>query len=221
MMKTLVLRAGAVAALTLLAATAQAERNFGVGIKAGTLGAGIEGTWRPLPYMDLRIGGNLYEYEDDGGQAGINYDATLNLETFYGTVNFRVPLSPLRLTAGAFANGNELDLVSRNAAAVIEIGGTPYPADAVGTLSSRTTFAGTAPYLGMGLDFGLFGRVGMNLDFGVLWQGEPEVTLAADGALASDPAFQQSLELERLELEDEAGKLKAWPVVSVGFLVNF
>lgn len=220
-MNTLVFRTAAVAVLSLLAATAQAERNFGVGIKAGTLGAGIEGTWRPLPYMDLRVGGNLYDYEDSGGQAGINYDATLNLESFYGTVNFRVPLSPLRLTAGAFANGNELNLVSRNAAAVIEIGGAPYPADGVGTLSSRTTFAATAPYLGMGLDFSLFGRVGMNLDFGVLWQGEPEVTLAADGALASDPGFQQSLELERLELEDEAGKLKAWPVVSVGFLVNF
>lgn len=220
-MNPLIFRLIALASLTLAAATAHADRNFGVGIKAGTLGAGLEGTWRPLPYMDVRVGANMYDFEDNGSQAGINYDATLNLESFYGTLNFRVPLSPLRLTAGAYANGNELNLLSGDNGTLIDIGGTTFPAAGVGTLSSRTSFAGTAPYVGMGLDFSLFGTVGMNLDFGVLWQGEPEVTLAADGALATDPVFQASLEQERLELENELSDFKAWPVVSLGFVVNF
>ena len=61
----------------------------------------------------------------------------------------------------------------------------------------------------------------MNLDFGVLWQGSPKVDLAVDGILADDPTFQASLEAERLELEDEASDYKAWPVISLGFVVNF
>lgn len=212
----------AVAALALLAFghAAHADNDFGLGIKAGTLGAGLEGTWRPLPYLDIRIGANMYDFEDSGSQAGVNYNAELNLESYYGTLNFRFPMSPMRVTVGAFGNGNELNMVSMDST-FVTIGGDIYPSDAVGTLTSTTSFAGTAPYLGVGFDFSLFRKVGMNLDFGVLWQGEPEVTLLADGPLASDPGFQSSLEAERQELFEEVKDFKAWPVLSLGFVVNF
>ncbi len=66
-------------------------------------------------------------------------------------------------------------------------------------------------------------RLGLSLDFGVLWQGEPTVTMTSDGALAliNDPGFMQDLEDERLELEDELKDLKAYPVISIGFTFNF
>jgi hypothetical protein len=72
----------ALVALT-LAASEQvlADNNFGIGIKAGTLGAGIEGTWRPLPYLDVRAGANTYEYTETGVQAGINNDGALKQES--------------------------------------------------------------------------------------------------------------------------------------------
>ena len=78
---------------------------------------------------------------------------------------------------------------------------------------------------GVGYDFEVFGKVGLNLDFGVLWQGEPEVTLESTG-LATAPANVQALllpalEAERLELEDEMSDFKAWPVVSLAFVYNF
>jgi len=199
---------------------ASAENDFGVGIKAGTLGAGVEASWQPLPYLDLRIGGNFYDYDDSGSQAGINYDGTLTLENYYGTVNLHFPLSPLRLTAGAFANGNELNLVGRPVTAV-DIGGNTYTSAEAGTLSSTSAFPSSAPYLGVGLDFSLFGKLGINFDFGLLWQGEPDVSLSANGTLAADPEFQAALERERLELEQEVNDLKAWPVLSIGFVVNF
>jgi len=73
----------------------------------------------------------------------------------------------------------------------------------------------------VGYDFSLFGKVGMNLDFGVLWQGSSNVEIGVDGVLAGDPTFQASLEAERLELEDEISDYKVWPVISLGFVVNF
>ncbi len=220
-MKTYLIKACALTLALAAAGTASADNNFGFGVKAGTLGLGVEGTWRPLPYLDLRFGANQYDYSDTGTQAGVIYDSELNLDTLYLTGNFRFPLSPFRVTAGVYSNGNEINAVSGDNGAIIVIGGDPYPAAAVGTLSTRAYFDGTSPYLGVGYDFSLFGKVGMNLDFGVLWQGSPSVDLAADGVLADDPTFQASLEAERLELEDEASDYKAWPVISLGFVVNF
>ena len=214
--------------LTTLAlfACATASADFGVGVKAGTLGLGAEARWSPLPWLDFRVGANSYDYEDNGAQAGINYDATFALDNYYATGNFRFPLSPFRLTAGAFSNGNEFRMQSQdNGNTSFNIGGGTFDASDVGILRSVASFSSTAPYVGVGFDFELFGKVGLNLDFGVLWQGDPEVTLDASG-LASAPAEVQAallpaLETERLELEDEVSNFKAWPVVSLGFVYNF
>jgi hypothetical protein len=209
-----------------LFACATASADFGVGVKAGTLGLGAEARWSPLPWLDFRFGANSYDYEDNGSQAGINYDATLALDNYYATGNFRFPLSPFRVTAGAFSNGNEFRMQSQdNGNTTIDIGGSTFDASDVGILQSVTSFSSTSPYLGVGYDFEIFGKVGLNLDFGVLWQGDPEVTLEASG-LATAPADVQAalipeLENERLELEDEVSDFKAWPVVSLGFVYNF
>lgn len=204
----------------LTAGNASADNNLGLGIKAGTLGLGIEARWQPLPLVDFRIGTNFYEYEHDGIQAGIDYNATLDLDTIYLTANLSFPVSPLRVTAGAFSNSNQLNMVSANNAN-FNIGGVDYSAADVGTLTSVTSFASTSPYLGIGFDFELFGKAGLNLDLGVLWQGEPEVTLEANGLAAGLTDFQTALEAERLQLEDEMSDLKAWPVISLSFVYNF
>jgi hypothetical protein len=194
--------------------------DFWLGAKVGTLGIGMEAAWRPIPWMDLRAGGNLYDYDESGSQAGINYDATLQLSTYYLTANFLFPASPFRISVGGFSNSNEVQMISAENS-TFNVGGTSYSAADVGTLNSITSFDSTSPYLGAGFDFRLFGKVGLSLDFGVLWQGDPKVSLTANGLLADDPTFMASLEEERLELEDDMDALKAYPVVSMGFNFSF
>ena len=199
-----------------------ANDNFWFGVKAGTLGFGGEASWRPIEWLDFRAGANFYDYDESGGQAGLNYDGTLALDTYYLTGNFRFPLSPFRLTAGIYANNNEVRLVSQDMPSY-ELGDSPtswLPAE-VGTLQSVTSFDSTAPYLGAGFDFDIFDRFGLSLDFGVLWQGAPLVTLTADGTAAGNPMFDAALEQERQQLENEMENLKAYPVISVGFNFNF
>lgn len=212
--------AGTLVLALLTAGNASADNNFGLGIRAGTLGLGVEGRWKPLPLVDFRVGANAYEYEDDGNQAGVNYDATLDLDTVYITANFRFPVSPFRVTVGAFSNSNEFIMASADNAS-FNIGGVDFSAAEVGTLTSVTSFASTSPYLGIGFDFELFGKTGLNLDLGVLWQGEPDVTLEANGLAAGLVDFQSALETERLQLEDEMSSFKAWPVISLAFVYNF
>lgn len=220
-MKTFFAKAAVLTVALLLGNNALAENNnFWVGAKAGTLGFGLEGSWRALPWLDVRAGANRFDYDDTGSQAGINYDATLALDTYYATANFRFPMSPFRVTAGAFSNGNEVQLVGQPIGTV-EIGGEFYDDTDVGTLRSTTSFESVAPYLGAGFDFSIADRFGIALDFGVLWQGDPIVTLTSDGTLASDPDFLAALETERQELVSEAENLKAYPVVSLGFNFNF
>lgn len=205
-----------------LCASGTATADFGVGVKAGTLGLGIEGRWDPLPWLDLRVGVNQYDYDDSGFQAGISYDATFALDTTYVTGNFRFPLSPFRLTAGAFSNGNELQMSSLDTGgASFNIGGNIYSAADVGTLQGTASFDSTSPYFGFGYDFEIFGKVGLNVDVGLLWQGAPSVQLQADGLAASLPAFQSALETERLEIQSDVDNYKAWPVLSLAFVYNF
>ena len=213
--------ASLLALLVVSTGIAQAEdSNFGVGIKAGTLGLGLEVRWDALPIVDFRLGANSYELDADDSYSGIDYEGTLDLETYYLTANFNFPLSPFRITAGVFSNGNELAMTSAVAGDFI-IGGDPYTAAQVGTLTTNTSFESTAPYLGIGLDFELFGKAGLNFDLGMLWQDVPLVTLEANGLLANDPFFQASLAAEQQDLTDDLSNFKAYPVISLAFVYNF
>jgi hypothetical protein len=214
-------------AVSALLASGGAAADFGVGVKAGTLGLGVEGRWDPaVPWFDVRVGLNSYEYDTSGDQAGIDYDGTLALDNYYLTGNFKFPLSPFRFTVGAYSNGNELQLLSQdtNGGSYV-IGGIPFDAGNIGSLRSTTSFGSTAPYAGFGFDFELFGKAGLNLDFGVLWQDSPTVSLEATNWENLSPGEQAilgaAMEIERAELEDEMSDFKAWPVLSLAFVYNF
>lgn len=215
----------ATAAIALFAFTS-ASADFGVGVKAGTLGLGAEARWDPpVPWFDVRVGINSFDYDDTGDYAGVAYDATLALDSYYLTGNFKFPLSPFRFTVGAFSNGNEVQLLSQDTGDFLDIGGLPFDPAVIGNLQSVTSFENTAPYVGFGFDFEVLGKAGLNLDFGVLWQGEPSVTLEATGYDTAPPLVQAilgpALEVERQSLEDEMSDFKAWPVVSLTFVYNF
>ena len=157
-MNTFGKKAGLVVLALLSAGVANADNDFGLGVKVGTLGMGLEASWKPLPYMDIRIGTSSYDYDNDGRYGSINYDAVFALDQYYATANFHFPISPMRITAGVYSNGNEFQLVNDQ---LQDIGG--YPGDLIGTVTSETTFSGTAPYLGIGFDFTLAGKVGLEL----------------------------------------------------------
>lgn len=213
----------ALACTTLVAAATQpalADDDLWFGVRAGTQGLGLEATWRPVPYLDLRVGGSRYDYDTTRNEAGIEYDLDVDLSTFYATANLRMPLSPFRVTAGVVSNGNEGRFLSLDAS-TYDIGGNTFTGAEVGSLSGKATFDSIAPYAGVGLDFRVFDTFGLHFDAGVMYQGAADVSLAASGPIASNPAFQQELELERQALEDEFEDYKLYPVIAASFSVNF
>lgn len=209
-----------VAVVLMMGHNAAADDDFWIGVKAGTLGLGVEAAWRPVPYLDIRGGGNFFSLDEDSSEAGIDYDGELDLRTFYATANLRVPLSPFRVTAGIFSNGNEITLTSRDTG-MITVGSTTYPGAAVGQLQVKGDFDSIAPYFGIGFDFRIFNTLGLIIDAGVLRQGSINIGITSTGALASDPAFQAELEAERMELQNEVDDYDIYPVVSIGLSFNF
>lgn len=217
--KTLVTVAAVLAGMTSPAAAD--DSRWGVGLKAGTLGLGIEARWAALSFLDLRLGGNAYSYATDRRYADVRYEADFTLETYYLTANFHFPLTPFRFTAGAFANGNEAILVGAESGDYV-LGGQVWTQAQVGTLTGITTFSSTSPYLGLGFDFEVFGKAGVNFDVGVLWQGDPQVSLtAAGGTEAGNPLFEAAVQQEAIQLANDLNSFKAYPVASLSFVYNF
>lgn len=212
------------AAASLLAATlptaAVADDDLWLAARAGTQGLGVEATWRPLPYLDLRAGYSRYDYDTTRTEAGIDYDAELGLESLYATLNARVPMSPLRFSAGLVSNGNEGSFLGTNMG-TYDIGGQSFDAAEVGNLRGRATFDDIAPYAGIGLDFRVLNTMGLHFDAGVMYQGDPSLAMTADGVIAGNPTFQAALEAERQELEAELEDFAWYPVIAVSFSVNF
>jgi hypothetical protein len=105
-----------------------------------------------------------------------------------------------------------------------DIGGTTYSPAQVGTLTGVFDAKDRAPYVLLG-----FGRhtqpgVGLFLDLGVVFVGEPEITLGATGGTLSpetDAAFRSALDQEATNMEQDAGSyLKLWPWLSLGVRVG-
>jgi hypothetical protein len=220
-MKTFKYLASALALVIMSTGVASAEdSNWGVGVKAGTLGLGVEARWDGLPWLDFRAGANAYSLSDDGGQAGNVYAAEWDLETYFLTANFHVPLSPFRFTVGAMSNSNAFKMVGAETGDYT-FDGQPFSQGEVGVLTGAVRFDDFAPYAGLGFDFELFGKAGLNFDLGVLMQGDPVVELSGTGTAWGGANFDAAVAAEQLELADEFDKFKLYPVVSLAFVYNF
>jgi len=213
-MRLILITAAAAAALAIPAA-ASAQSNF-AGVRASTLGLGVEAGWNVNDHVMIRglLNGANVNYHTDSED--IRYDGKLKLGSAGVQVDYRFsPDGPLYVTAGLYANGNKVDATATPTSNA-EVGGVTYTPAQIGTLTARGKFNGAAPYLGIGARWPVGSAMTISLEAGAYFQGTPKVTLTSNGTYASNPAYQSSLEQERRELEDDIKDAKTWPVVALG-----
>jgi hypothetical protein len=204
----------------LLPAAAWAGDNA-IGIKAGDLGLGVEYTRNLSDRWAIRGGINGSRLGFDGDESGINYKFDFKWDSLSIGVDLHPFKSPFRLTAGLLRDDNGLNGVSRPTSNVT-IGDTSYTPAQVGSLTTTVGFKQIAPFLGLGWDWSRKKRhFGMALDMGVLDQGSPRVTLHGSGTLLGDPAFQQDIAAEEVQLRDSLSDLDLLPYLTVGFVIRF
>lgn len=202
-----------------LPVVAHAEPEY-IGARASTLGLGIEYVHKFTPHISGRVVLNSLNHDEDFESDDLTYTGELELGSAGGQIDFRFAEdSPFFLTAGLYANNNEVRAFA-DPSQQVDIGGSPFTPEQIGVLHANADFNDTAPYLGLGWRWSV-GHVGISLEAGAYFQGEPKVTITSTGTLANDPTYQAALENERKSLEEDMEFLGTYPVVSLGIGYKF
>jgi len=192
-----------------------------LGPQISTLGFGGEVGVRVNSFIGVRGGGNYFAIDFDQEFTDIDYDVDLQLASAGGVVDIYPLGNGFRVSGGMRWNGNDADLKAKPNGS-IDIGGTTFNSTQVSRLRGNVDFNDFAPYAGVGFQSGFFGnRVEFAFDLGVLFQGDPDVDLDADGTLANDPTLRARLREEEKDIEDDLEWLGFYPVAALTVTVHF
>ena len=212
---------------------------FGAGVKASTLGIGIEGATAVTGRSNVRFGVNTFGYNKSVRKDGVDYGAKLSLSSLqlnydqYVVGGFHV--SPGLL----FHNRNRINATaSVPAGGAFSLGGTQYYSNQSipvrGTANVKLGKTAPMVLLGFGNLLPRNGRhFGVNFETGVVFQGSPDATLNLTGTAcvisptagcanaSTDPMVQANVRSEQNKLNNDLRPLRYYPVVSLGFSWQF
>ncbi len=211
--------------ITALLGAAEASA-AGVGVRAGTTGIGGDVAVELVPTLAARAGYSWLNFNTSVDSTDVNYDAKTKLSNANLFLDW-APLGPLfRITGGVIFNDNKVDVTAQANGGTYTLGGTTYPAAAVGSLTGTVkSGSSAAPYLGIG--YGRVSGAGVNFyaDLGVMFQGTPKATLTATCGPATPAALcsqiQASTALEAIDLQDSIKNFKYYPVANIGVSIGF
>lgn len=225
-MKKTVLALAAAAALV-LPGTAQAQ--LGVAGRAGTLGLGGEAALGLGSSLVIRGGLGLMPLEVDATSfwdVGNDVEATLKLpETWYNIGADLYLGGSFRIGGGMLFKPDDPTVVGTvEGSASIEIGGRTYTASDVAEVEGRLVSKEQAPYVLIGFGKHTATGIGLFLDLGVAFTGDPTVELEATSGnptVINSADFQAQLAQERQNLQDDLPTYaKYWPILNIGIRIG-
>lgn len=206
-----------VAALGIPAAAA--AQGLGIAARVGTLGLGGEAAVALTERVVVRGGLGLTPFEPTATFDDI--DVTLTLPTWY---NVGVDLylnGALRFGGGMLFKADDPELTGTFNAPQ-DIGGTTFTPAEIGTLRGVIDSSDSVPYVLLGFGKHTAPGIGLFLDLGVAFLGDPDVTLTSEGGtLSDDPSMQSALDQEAQDFEDDMRTyLRFWPILSLGLRIG-
>jgi hypothetical protein len=225
MMRKSLVTAAAVLPLLIFPGVAPADTSLG--IRAGTLGAGIEVSTALSQRAAVRLNVDGYNRKQTSTRDNIDYDMKLKLQTasllgdwFPFANNFRVSL-------GAMFNGNKFTLNGKPSGTTYTINGKTYNATDVGSFDAAVDFNKAAPYFGIGYGRPINSGLSLIFDVGVMSQGSPKSkinvtcgpTAPQGGATCTN--LQNDAAAEQSKLDDSLHSFKYYPVISLGLAYTF
>jgi len=213
-------RAAVLLGVLVTAPSAVAAQGLGFGAFGGTLGIGAEAAIGITDRVVFRGGYAFMPYEPSFTVSDL--DLTFKLPS---SVHLGLDLyfnNALRLGGGIVWRSEDPSVKSVLTASQ-DIGGTTFTPAEIGTLTGVFDGRDRAPYVLLG-----FGRhtqpgVGLFIDLGVVFVGEPDIVLGATGgSLSADSEpLKSALVQEATDMEQDAGSyLKLWPFLSLGLRVG-
>jgi len=221
----------------------QRPRGLTIGLRASTLGAGVELEYPINHFIRGRLLYNRLDVDFEREFSGIEYDVDLDLQSYGLILDLHPFAGSLRFSAGAMLNDNSIAASATTRNRTVNIGSNNY----TGNLSVDAVFDDFAPYAGFGWGAGRSRGWRFHFDIGALYQRNPElkisgaaITAGSMGSLCSftvnaggdaqvtpscpdllRSALQDDLQTEFNELKDDARGFKWYPVISLGFEYRF
>jgi len=202
------------------------DKPFTIGLKAGTLGVGVDVSKPITKNVSLRINANGFPYNSSGTQEDIRYDADIELSSV-GFIADYYPYeaTPFKISAGVYYNGNTANAKGiPSGVGTYTIDGIDYLASEIGSVNGSVEFQEIAPYLGIGWgEQSTEKGFGFSVDVGAMI-GNPKANLVATRGTVNDAIWrniEESVQNEENTLNDELIDYGIYPVVMVGFTYTF
>jgi hypothetical protein len=208
----------------LLSAAGVAGAAAAVQVQGGTLGLGASVAFPVSKTVNARVGYAGYSMSRKVNDTSSTYDGTLKLSNLLGVLDWHPGEHSFKVSVGAIATGNKIDVVAVPVGGSFRLGGASYSTSQVSSVKgSIKVGSGVAPYVGLGLGnpLGEGSHLSFLFDLGVIFTGTPNVNLTATCApslaTATCNQVQQSVATEVTDLRNNATDLRIWPVINVGF----
>jgi len=200
-------------ALVLLPAVAQADGS--VGVRAGTVGLGLEFAYPVSSSLGVRLIADGYKYSRKFTQDNIEYDGDVKLRTGSLLLDLFPFANNFRISAGGVYNGNKILLSTPTQS--LTINNTPYTA----ALNGEVDFKKFAPYAGIGYGRPINSGLSVTFDLGVMFQGTPTATLNGTCTGVGCATFQTDLKAQEASLNDKIKDFRYYPVATLGLAYTF
>jgi hypothetical protein len=246
MRRALILSAGLLVALLFLSTTVLAQSDsyepfshVGVAVKLSTLGIGGEAAVPLSQRINLRGGFNAFNYDRTFHKDEIAYAGQLRFRSAEAHLDWFPFGGAFHLSPGVMLyNGNAInanaDIAPGN---TFTLNNTTYVSDAADPVSGRgkIDFIKAGPMFTVGWGNLLprnHRRFSVPFEVGFVYTGAPRTALAFTGtacdptgiacrSISSDPTIQANVQAERDKINKDLDPVKFYPVISVGFAVNF
>lgn len=194
-----------------------------LGLKGSSLGGGVDLTIGVTRSLNVRLNGNILQLNRSTKVSNIDYDWKVDLKSALALLDFHPGGGGFRVSVGGGWNGNKV-VGSSPKSGVVVVNGVSYDVSLVGHINgeARPNSFGAYGGVGYGNAVAKGSPVKFIFDLGVLYQGEPKVTLTpVAGSLGFPPGYLENVAKEQQSAQDEVSKYKFYPVLSMGVSYRF
>jgi len=193
-----------------------------VGVKASTLGAGVELTTNVVPLlMNLRLQVNDLNYNRSINTTQVTYNGKLKLFSVGAIADFYPFAGKFRVSGGLYYNGNKFDITGRPSAAnTFVFNGVSYTGTQVGNVNGTINFNKIAPYVGIGWGDAISSGspLGFSFEVGALYQGKARTSITTSRTVAG---LNANIAAEKKRLDNSLNNFRFYPVVALGLNWRF
>src|SRR6266850_4012264 len=211
-----------VAVLPLLTFPGVAPADTSLGIRAGTLGGGIDLSYALSQRAAVRLNVDGYNRTQSSDQDDIRYDMKLKLQTASLLGDWFPFANNFRISLGAMFNGNKFTLKGQPTNGTFTINNVTYNSNEVGSFDATLNFKKAASYFGIGYGRPINSGLSLIFDLGVMFQGSPKSKIdvtcgpAAPQGSANCTSLQNDAAAEQGRLNESVRSFRYYPVISLG-----